>query len=719
MHDPISRLISNLRASRTLSTAQLERMVQGIALSRHLSDKPKTIDEVLRKWVATAGITFCQRERLRAGQPYIVGEYRILDSLATDVFFKSYRTERISTGQEAVLNIVQPPRDGDGKWMEALERSVDAAATVAHENLIGIREVGVRSGEFYVATQYEEGDLLNHRRQRTSHPIEVALTNVLQVAEALAHVHAQGLVHGDVRPSNLLLSNEGHLRVINLGLSRFQVERLVQDDLSSLPPAYNDVFDFVAPEVVRQRKVSGPRADIYSLGCVLFWQLAGKACYRGATVADKVRVHREEPLPVFSKVRDDIPEEVESLFHRMIAKDPSDRFQNMDEVIFHLKALLASEEDASSEQTVSLAAGKRRGVRAYSFPKVTRQTALALGLTATAIFSAIVAILAYVGGRSFAGEDPPTEKITTAKLVEPASIPVSIDIRGRVADVDLNLWTHDQEAVETGQMLLAVLSFVIDQNLKADRDGYRRAPSVAELRRIGPGDIIIDEHEPVVVAATELDRVRGFIDQGERVEIVSINLSNTPIKDDDLEFLVETSNLKWLTLENCPFLTDACCDHFSELRHLHFVDLRGTYITAAGLATLPTAPLQVIMLDAHSGQMDGSIVPVLVARFGRSLTAISLDGIPLNEMQFRMLGRLANLKELTVTGSEVSSEWLQYIRSLDALESLDLSGNARVDDASLQHFVQMQRLARLNLDDTSVQSREIFQQQLGCKIVWD
>ena len=145
-----------------------------------------------------------------------------------------------------------------------------------------------------------------------------------QAALGLQHAHEAGLVHRDIKPGNLMVDRTGTVKILDLGLARFQEEN---NQSQILTQGILGTPDYLAPEQARDSHAVDIRADIYSLGCTLFYLIAGRPPFEGTT-AQKIAFHQsKDPPPLLGMLRPDIPEELEQIVQKMMAKDPADRFR--------------------------------------------------------------------------------------------------------------------------------------------------------------------------------------------------------------------------------------------------------------------------------------------------------------------------------------------------------------------------------------------------------
>src|SRR5262249_14412605 len=152
------------------------------------------------------------------------------------------------------------------------------------------------------------------------------------------HAHAEGIVHRDITPGNLMVNTKGVVKVLDLGLARW---RSASGSSGSALTQSGQVFgtwDYMAPEQARESRDADARADIYSLGCTLWYLLTGTAVYSGGFLMDRLVAHREQPIPSLRNVCPGASPALEAIFSRMVAKQPESRFQSMTEVIAALEA---------------------------------------------------------------------------------------------------------------------------------------------------------------------------------------------------------------------------------------------------------------------------------------------------------------------------------------------------------------------------------------------
>ena len=186
--------------------------------------------------------------------------------------------------------------------------------------------------------EYIEGRDLDHLiRECGAFPVEQALDCVMQAARGLEAAHARGIIHRDIKPANLMLDSSGTVRVLDLGLARLvgDTSTFGQNTPHHLtrPGIFMGTVDFMAPEQAEDSHNVDHRADIYSLGCSLYFLLSARPPFGGATVISRLMAHQDQPPPSIRATRPEVSDAVDAAYLAMMAKRPDDRPQSMADVI--------------------------------------------------------------------------------------------------------------------------------------------------------------------------------------------------------------------------------------------------------------------------------------------------------------------------------------------------------------------------------------------------
>ncbi len=251
---------------------------------------------------------------------------------------------------------------------ERFLREIKLAARLQHPNILGVYDSGDAGGILYYVMPFVEGESLRDRLEREPQlPIEDALQIAREVADALAYAHGHDVVHRDIKPENIMLSG-GHAIVADFGIARAVSaaggDKLTETGLAIGTPAY------MPPEQAAGTGHVDRRSDIYSLGCVLYEMLAGQPPFTGPTAQAIMARHSLDSVPRLRVVRETIPDELEAVINRALAKVPADRYSTA--------AQFAAAMTSASTGTVS----RVTAARAFTPRRAWFKPAIALGLVA-------------------------------------------------------------------------------------------------------------------------------------------------------------------------------------------------------------------------------------------------------------------------------------------------------------------------------------------------
>ncbi len=235
-----------------------------------------------------------------------------------------YRARQLSLDRVVALKVIAPTLIADEAIRRRFLRESRVAASIDHPHVIPIYYTGEEGGIAYIAMRHVAGDDLRTLVRRTG-PLDPARAAriVRQVAAALDAAHASGLVHRDVKPANVLLGQGDHAYLTDFGLTK----HVLSEAGATKPGHWVGTLDFIAPEQIRGERVDA-RADVYALGCVLYYMLAGRPPFTPDGDEAKMWAHLTEQPPLVSEAAPGVPEGFDEVIARALAKEPAQRFQS-------------------------------------------------------------------------------------------------------------------------------------------------------------------------------------------------------------------------------------------------------------------------------------------------------------------------------------------------------------------------------------------------------
>jgi serine/threonine-protein kinase len=284
---------------------------------------------------------------LPASMPELIGQtlgdYTILRRLGRGGMAEVFLAKQNSLERNVALKILKPELAHDDSYVKRFHREARSAAALVHSNIVQIFEVGQIQGLHFIAQEYVPGRNLKQHLDRFGavEPI-MAMNLLMQCVMALQKAAEFSVVHRDIKPENILLSPQGDIKVTDFGLARINNDAsrqaLTQIGITMGTPLY------MSPEQVEGRSLDS-RSDIYSLGLTAYHALAGQPPFDGENaLAIALKQVKQEATPL-NQIRPDVPVELCSLIHRMIAKDPDDRPQDPTSLLKELRRIKFEDAD--------------------------------------------------------------------------------------------------------------------------------------------------------------------------------------------------------------------------------------------------------------------------------------------------------------------------------------------------------------------------------------
>ncbi|MHC4876718.1 MAG: protein kinase domain-containing protein [Planctomycetota bacterium] len=276
----------------------------------------------------------------------MLGEFRLLRRLGSGGMAQVYLASQTSLQRNVAIKIMRPDFGGNDTYQKRFEHEARAAAGLNHPNIVQVFAVGEEGGIRYIAQEYVHGLNLRQYLQRKKPPSpQIALHLMKQCCSALHAAHQAGIVHRDIKPENIMVTRKMVAKVTDFGLAQLTLDgnrvNLTQMGQTMGTPLY------MSPEQINDASVDA-RSDLYSLGVTFYHLLSGEPPFKGATAVSLAYKHLHEAADPLQKRRPDLAPSFVRLIHRLMSKDPAERFSDAKTVLGELKRIEKSGETGAA-----------------------------------------------------------------------------------------------------------------------------------------------------------------------------------------------------------------------------------------------------------------------------------------------------------------------------------------------------------------------------------
>lgn len=720
-----------------LSADELDAFQTGLS-QEDLPDDAESLAELL---VKREKLTEYQARQLQTGnvKGLVFGNYIVLDELGKGgmgMVFKAYhrRMKRI-----VALKVLPPEMTSEANALARFHREVEAAGKLTHANIAAAYDADEADGIHFLVMEFVDGpDLSAYVQEHGPLSIAQALQIGLQAAIGLEHAHSQGVVHRDIKPSNILVDSSGTLKILDMGLAQLQREagepEQDQSDLTQSGRVLGTV-DYMSPEQAMDAKRADYRADIYSLGCTLYFVLTGQAPAPEGTLTKKLLWHQSEQPPKLGDKCPGVSPTFEAMFQKMLAKKPEDRQQSTNEVIDEIQACLKElppEEVESATLGLTVSAGAAMAARRPG------STAAALPFDATiadegAISPVIPATQSWSKGKIAAMTTAVALLLgATYGVVQQLGASDRSDVaNGAAGDNDQSSTSKATTSGGTGKTgvlpapMAQVFVRVNQPGAVISIDGKLFGTSPKDSTDTLPIEIKSGKHELTVTKQGYVDHKESFTATGSGRVDLAVTLTSLPA--------VETSPsrklLRWVfanqgsatllvgegtTLTGVQTKDDIPENEFTVVA----IDLTKTDITDAELNGLANASALTELSLSKTPVTDAGMTNLK----GLSrLTRLNLSKTRVANQGLSIVGKLSKLRELDLRGARISDAGLASVADLDRLETLHLADTS-ITDAGLPALSKLTRLVQLSLNGTDVTAQAVRKMKLALpkvSVAWD
>ncbi len=345
-------LIKVLRKSQILVDAKLEEIRTKVLAGDYPFDSQKLASQLIKEDV----LTEYQVARLLKNKPHgmAIGKYVILDKVGAGSMGRVYKARHQLMGRVVALKIIAPELSANARVVARFQREMKMVGRLDHPNVVRAFDADSVGNALYIVMEYVPGKSMGELfRARGPLPALEVCRYASEAALGLGHAHGQGIVHRDVKPSNILVGEDRRVRVLDLGLGVL-LEADQQASFATADGIAVGTIDYMSPEQACGREVDG-RSDLYSLGCMMYHVISGQRAFPGESEVERLgkRIHGT-PRPLVELVPS-LPSAVSLVMDRLLANKPKDRYQTCEEASEALAAVSGRKHPAAPK---SVAVGK-------------------------------------------------------------------------------------------------------------------------------------------------------------------------------------------------------------------------------------------------------------------------------------------------------------------------------------------------------------------------
>jgi eukaryotic-like serine/threonine-protein kinase len=298
-----------------------------------------------------------------------LGPYEILSLLGTGGMGEVYRARDTALGRDVAVKILHSNNLQDPDRLRRFRQEAQAAAALAHPNILAIYFVGEHDGVPFLASELLEGESLRERLRSAPIPVRKFIELATQLTDALAAAHEKGVVHRDLKPENIFLSKDGHAKILDFGLAKLVHPEASETQGASLTLTQGSMagvvlgtVGYMSPEQARGQ-VADARSDIFSLGVIFYEMLSGGNFFQRGTSADTLSAILKEDPPELPQRTSGTSPALDRIVRRCLEKAPTDRFQSACDLGFALLAISGIASSSSNSGPIAVPPQTYKGVR--------------------------------------------------------------------------------------------------------------------------------------------------------------------------------------------------------------------------------------------------------------------------------------------------------------------------------------------------------------------
>src|ERR1051325_11599898 len=311
-----------------------------------------------------------------------LGRYEIRALLGAGGMGEVYLAQDTSLNRRVALKVLPAEVASNQDRMRRFKQEATAAASLNHPTIAHIYEIGEESGLNFIAMEYVDGSTLREKIQGEPEELSKLLRVLQHVAEGIAKAHNAGIVHRDLKPDNIMITSDGHAKILDFGLAKLIEPQSNPSSISgeeptilqhSAPGLILGTMGYMSPEQAqgKTRDIDN-RSDIFSFGCILFEAITGQKAFSGKDHIEALNKIIREPAPPLAAFNPNAPADLQRIVRRCLAKDPDQRYQNIKDVAIELKEVRRELQERGVDTTVPPVSSAARDGRTMWQSETTR-----------------------------------------------------------------------------------------------------------------------------------------------------------------------------------------------------------------------------------------------------------------------------------------------------------------------------------------------------------
>src|SRR6266487_2457993 len=350
-----------------------------------------------------------------------IAQYTIVSKIGEGGMGEVYRARDTKLGRDVAIKVLPASLSENTDRLNRFEQEAQAAGALNHPNILVIHHIGIHDGAPYIVSELLEGETLRDRMAGDALPQRKAIDYALQIARGLAAAHEKGIVHRDIKPDNVFITDDGRVKILDFGLAKLtaaadgasQTEvptRKVNTD----PGTVMGTMGYMSPEQLKGHPADH-RSDIFSFGAILYEMLSGKRAFRGDSMAETMSAILREDPPDLSETNRTVSPALERVVRHCLEKNPAERFHSARDLAFAIESLSGAA--ISSGQTTTIEAGTATTDKTAGVSKLFLNPSFAW--IATGVFALIALILAIA---YFAASSRDEHQVISLSFEPPANL---------------------------------------------------------------------------------------------------------------------------------------------------------------------------------------------------------------------------------------------------------------------------------------------------------